>query len=109
MRPSAVFPGRPKMMRAGWLWPHHLDAESTCHPRRESFSARKLGLRSSSMLFACIALCRVYEQAAAVQGQFPQVLVNQYSTDVPLTVNDVRKVVTAKLKAQAKQAAKGCT
>ena len=45
----------------------------------------------------------------AVQGQFPQVLVNQYSTDVPLTVNDVRKVVTAKLKAQAKQAAKACT
>lgn len=43
-----------------------------------------------------------------MQGQFPQVLVNQYSTDVPLTVNDVRKVVTAKLKAQAKQAAKGC-
>ena len=44
-----------------------------------------------------------------MQGQFPQVLVNQYSTDVPLTVNDVRKVVTAKLKAQAKQTATGCT
>ena len=56
-------------------------------------------------------LCSVLvlaDQADAVQGQFPQVLVNQYSTDVPLTVNDVRKVVTAKLKAQAKQAAKGC-
>ncbi len=55
-----------------------------------------------------IVVCWSDDQAAAVQGQFPQVLVNQYSTDVPLTVNDVRKVVTAKLKAQAKQAAKGC-
>ena len=34
-------------------------------------------------------------------------LVDRYSTDVPLTVNDVRKVVMLKLKAQEKQAAKG--
>lgn len=51
-------------------------------------------------------MSQVCDDMAALQGTFPPVLVNQYSTDVPLTVNDVRKVVTAKLKAQAKQAAK---
>lgn len=47
-----------------------------------------------------------YNHVLALQGKFPTYLVNQYSTDVPLTVNDVRKVVTAKLKAQAKAADK---
>lgn len=41
-----------------------------------------------------------------MQGKFPPVLVHQYCIDVPLTVNDVRKVVTTKLTAQAKQAVK---
>ena len=46
------------------------------------------------------------DHVLALQGKFPTYLVNQYSTDVPLTVNDVRKVVTAKLKAQAQAADK---
>ena len=41
-----------------------------------------------------------------VQRNLPKMLVDRYSTDVPLTVNDVRKVVMLKLKAQEKQAAK---
>ena len=41
-----------------------------------------------------------------LQKNLPKMLVDRYSTDVPLTVNDVRKVVMLKLKAQEKQAAK---
>lgn len=44
-----------------------------------------------------------------LQKNLPKMLVDRYSTDVPLTVNDVRKVVMLKLKAQEKQAAKAST
>lgn len=40
-----------------------------------------------------------------MQGTFPPALVNQFTNDVPLTVHDVRKVVTKKLAMQAKMAA----
>ena len=49
------------------------------------------------------------DHVLALQGKFPTYLVNQYSTDVPLTVNDVRKVVTAKLKAQTNAADKAAS
>lgn len=39
------------------------------------------------------------------QGTFPPVLVNKFVNDVPLTVDDVRKVVMAKVAKAAKQAA----
>ncbi len=47
-----------------------------------------------------------YENDMCLQKNLPKMLVDRYSTDVPLTVNDVQKVVMLKLKAQEKQAAK---
>ena len=49
---------------------------------------------------------RSVRTACTLQKNLPKMLVDRYSTDVPLTVNDVRKVVMSKLKAQEKQAAK---